>query len=323
MVQRILTWVVILGVGLGGLYAYEETRVPCREPLAYALGQFDERFGLTREEFRQVVSEAEMLWESALGRDLFRYDAEAPFLVNLIFDERQERTLDQQKLAATLETTQDAQAAVRKRYETNAAALDALRADYDAELVALKQSLDRYNARVAKWNASDRTDEDELDWLRREEKRLDRSVRDVEELRQQVNAAVGEVNRYAKEEEKVVERYNAELDTFTQTYGAGGAFDQGMYQGASIDIYQFDDRDHLRLALVHELGHALGLDHVANPRSVMYPVVSEQDVAEIALSPEDRTELDRICSVTAVDLLLRDSRAAWSKLRMSVVTVSQ
>ena len=312
ILNRIFAWVIILGVGVGILYAFESGRVPCRGPLEYGIGQFDSRFGITPDEFRRAIAEAERPWETALGRELFQYRADALFPVNLIFDERQQRTLDGKKLEDDLADVTATQASIREKYEANAAALDARRTEYDASLARFERDLARYNARVAEWNAGDRDDEDELDWLRSEEKRLDQSQRELETLRGKVNALVAIVNRYAKEEEKVVDRYNAEVETFTETYGTGEEFDQGIYKGTAIDIYQFDDRDHLVMVLTHELGHALGLEHVANPESIMYPVLEAQDLEQLALSIEDRSALDAVCSVTAWDLLGRDLGQVWS-----------
>lgn len=312
MISRIFTWIIILGVAFGALYAFESSRVPCREPLAYTIGQFDARFGITEDEFRQAITEAERPWETALGRELFQYQAGALFPVNLVFDERQERTIDGKKLEDDLAAVEATQATIREKYDANVAALDTRRKEYTAVLAHFERDLARYNERVAEWNRSDRTDEDELDWLRAEEKRLERAGRDLETLREKVNALVAIVNRYAKEEEKVVDRYNTQVETFAETYGTAEEFDQGIYAGTAIDIYQFDDREHLVVALVHELGHALGIGHVENPKSIMYPVLEEQDLDRLALSAEDRSALDTVCSVTAWGLLSRDLRQVWS-----------
>lgn len=311
MRKRIFSWITIISFGIGVLYAFESARLPCQHPLEYRDGQFDNRFGISRDEFRTAIHEAEAPWEAALDHDLFEYRDGASFPVNLVFDERQQRTIDSQKLADERTDVGASQADIREKYTANAALLDTRRKEYTAVLTQFERDLERYNRRVLEWNASDRIDEDEFDQLHTEGRRLAEAERDLEVLRGNVNALVALVNRYAKEEEKIVDRYNAKVETFTETYGAGGTFDQGVYGGTAIDIYQFDDRNHLVMALAHEFGHALGIGHVADPKSIMYPILAEQDLDPPIPSSEDREALIAVCSVTAWDLLDRDLRHAW------------
>lgn len=311
MTKRISLWILIIIAAFGGLYAFESSRVPCRIALVYTIGQFDERFGISKADFQAALAEAEEPWETLVRRDLFRYDETAAFPVNLIFDERQARTIESQKLEQELTTVQSKQESIKEKYNRLAAELKSARQDYDSSLAAFEARLKRYNIRVVEWNESDRTDEDEVEWLREEERALERNQDTLEAKRRKVNGLVADVNRYAKEEEKIIDRYNAELDEFTEVYGTGAAFDQGIYSGEGIDIYQFDDRNHLRMVLTHELGHALGLGHVDNPESIMYPMMGEQDVENLALSKEDESALLGVCSVTAWDLLYRDLRKVW------------
>ncbi len=314
MGKRILTWGLIIGLACGGLYLFESGRVPCQAPLQYAIGQFDARFRLSEGEFRSALAEAERPWEEALGRNLFQYNEQSTFPVNLIFDERQARTIESQSLEKEFATVQSKQESIKSQYDKFALELDRVKSEHAKLLAAFEKNLSEYNARVAAWNAGSRTDESELEWLRDAEVRLKRDQDALEAKRLRANSLVAQVNRYAKEEENVITRYNAKLDDFTETYGTGEAFDQGMYRGESIDIYQFDDRSHLRMVLVHELGHALGLGHVENPKSIMYPMMGEQDVAQLALSAEDRAELHQVCSVTALDLLFFDFKRAFELL---------
>ncbi len=314
MVVRIFSWIAILGLTLGTLYAFEYTRVPCQQALTYSIGQFDARFGLSETEFRIAVAQAEAPWEAALGRNLFQYEAGALFPVNLIFDERQARTQESQKLEREWDAVQSKQTTIKGKFDVLSTELAKARQAYDASIASFEARLDRYNQRVAEWNQGDRLDTGEFDAIRSDAKKLKAEQPVIESQRLRVNALVTEVNRYAKEEEKVVERYNSRVEEFTEQYGTEGSFDQGVYAGQSIDIYQFDDRDHLAMVLVHELGHALGLGHVENPRSIMYPVMGEQDIQQMEFSKEDRAALTSVCSVTAWDLMLRDTREAWSLL---------
>ena len=78
--------------------------------------------------------------------------------------------------------------------------------------------------------------------------------------------------------------------------GAGEKFSAGEYirdeTGERINIYQFDGRDKLIRVLAHELGHALGLDHVDDPASVMYEMNSGTGET---LGAGDIAELRKLC----------------------------
>jgi hypothetical protein len=64
-------------------------------------------------------------------------------------------------------------------------------------------------------------------------------------------------------------------------------------KGERIVVYAFDDQEHLRRIFAHELGHALGLEHVGGEDSVMYPINKGND---LRLSAEDKAELERVCN---------------------------
>lgn len=314
MLKSFIIWVIIVATAIGGLYGFERLRVPCQQALLYTVGSFDARFGITEDEFRQTISQAEKPWEEALGYDIFRYDLNATFPINLIFDERQARTIESQALGAEWTAAQSQQSTIQGQYESLSSELTKARRAYDASVADFDERLARYNSRVAHWNSGPRIDQAELNQIQREEKRLRQDQARLEGDRNRVNALIAEANRYVRAGEQIAEAYNERLETFTKTYGTGGLFDQGVYEGTGIDIFQFDDRDHLRMVLVHELGHALGVEHVAGPTSIMYPTLGAQDVKHIALSAEDRAALTQVCSVTAWDLLLRDTFQAWSLL---------
>jgi len=67
--------------------------LPCGAPIPYRIGEIDERFGMTREEFLSALQSAEKIWEKPSGMDLFTYsNAGSAMPVNFVYDQRQATT---------------------------------------------------------------------------------------------------------------------------------------------------------------------------------------------------------------------------------------
>jgi hypothetical protein len=70
-----------------------ETFAPCKRPITYMLGRFDDRFGISRDYYLSALAEAEAIWEDPSSRNLFAFATGTGVVkVNLIYDYRQEAT---------------------------------------------------------------------------------------------------------------------------------------------------------------------------------------------------------------------------------------
>src|SRR6185369_17119194 len=80
---------IFLGPLKGALTEFEARYFPCRQPIAYSLGQFDTKFGISKTDFLIAVATAEEIWEKSAGKQLFEYAPDGALKINLIYDARQ------------------------------------------------------------------------------------------------------------------------------------------------------------------------------------------------------------------------------------------
>ena len=272
--------------------------LPCEKSIAYAIGAFDRRFGISQKYFLDALSEAEAIWEDSIGKELFTYAPEnGELLVNLIYDYRQEVTGTLSGLEDVLEENETTYKALQNKYAGLKAEYNNVKSVYDTRVSAFNEREISYQQKVETWNSGKRTSREQFNELEREKRALETEVQELKiletrlnEMVRVINTLVGTLNRLAKSLNLNVEKYN--------TIGAsrGETFTGGIYRSAQgvqgIDIYEFSSRDKLLRILAHELGHALGLEHNDDPKAVMYRL-NEGDTK--VLTASDIAALQTLC----------------------------
>lgn len=298
--KRFLTYIFFLGAL--GLFGYEFKGYffppsPCAEPIEYALGDFAPEFKITEEYFLDAIRDAEEIWEKARGQELFTYDPKAKgravLQVNLIYDYRQQATRELSRIGTALDENQESYDALRAEF-------DRLRRQYEKEKSALLADVASFRERqvafekeVSYWNSKGGAPEPKYDELEEERKDLEAEAGRLRLQEEDVNGMAGEVNDLVAEINKLAKKLNLAVEDYNAVSGTRGeTFEEGLYiqDGTSrkINIYEFSDRAELVRLLAHELGHALDLEHVADPEAIMYElnksenlVPTEADIAEL------------------------------------------
>lgn len=269
----------------------------CDETLYYSLGDIDPRFNISQEDILTILSEAENVWERELGKNVFEYRQGAKFKVNFIFDERQKRANDQTNLDKELNELEYNKEGLSQEYQAIYANYQAKVSIYEKNAREYEEKIKEYEKRVKKWNKADDRSKEEYEELKKEESSINSQRKEVEKSTSEINKLADQLNALAKKEKKMTINYNEKVNTYKEKYGDSLEFNQGEYDGLGIDIYQFHERNDLKLVLAHELGHSLGVNHVENSESLMYYLMENQDLDNIHLTQEDLGVIKNICKI--------------------------
>ncbi len=256
-------------------------------PVNYSLGQFDERFGISRERFLQIAEEAKKVWEDAAGKRLFHLFPDGAMKINLIFDWRQERLLEAKKAKAVIDETGKSFDQMQSDYNEQGRVLDQYRRSYEESAQTYKIHLDEYNLRVARWNESREHSDSEYNALQSAKKEIEDEQNAIEKKRIEMNTRGEDFNKLGEKLTGMARNHNVDVENFNGTFVQSRDFEKGLFDGKAINIYEFEKEDDLKIALVHEFGHAIGLGHVDNPKAIMYRKLAVQDMTTIRLTSDD------------------------------------
>jgi hypothetical protein len=266
----------------GAAYMIVNAKGACETAIPYRIGTVDPRFGISAEQLRKAAIEAATTWDSPSHPALFAYDPNAELTINLVFDWRQQTT---QTGLAEVERVKALQASL----ETMEATLGPRRVSFERSEKEFSRRLAQHNARVERWNRS-----------RGASGSREQILVEEQSLMQRQRVLIRERDRLNREIERhngIVNDLNGRIERLKRDVMSGRSFEKGLYSTPRgkprIDIFQFEAVADLVLTLAHEFGHALGLPHGSDPKSLMFPYLISQ---KRALSVEDQRLLKAYCS---------------------------
>ena len=265
---------------------------PLDTRLRYRIGEVDPRFHVSKQQVQNLAQQATDIWHQGTMKSLFVYDDHAKLTINLIYDERQAESIARSQELRILQNTQQYTQSEKQKIQQLHAELDRTNDELDLQKTNYQRKVDQYNQLINTLNQShqnlDATARLQLD------QQKNQLIIEQNQLKQQLdiyNQKVYELNRQVEQLNAVNQQYNQSVDHFNSRFQPR-QFDKGVFDGKTINIYEFTSNEDLRVTIAHELGHALGLAHNNDPKALMYPMMKEQDLKNFRLTTADLAMLN-------------------------------
>ncbi len=270
---------------------------PCSSPITYSIGTIDPGYAITPEELAGVLKEAETAWEIPARRNLFEFrQSSGAVTILLVYDKRQ-AALDKLKtLGITTDQTLSSYKELKARYEALLAQVDEEDARLKGVVARYKERESAYNAEVRRLNQKGTATPAQVRRVNNAREALAAQFGGIKMIETAVNADVDTLNALGTTLNQLIVQLGINVAQYNRAGSAIGRYEEGLYRISggiqTIEVYKYTDRAQLVSLLAHELGHALGLEHVPGTGSLMSPVNNGRS---LNLTDNDIRELNRVC----------------------------
>lgn len=258
-----------------------QVRYNTEHSLHYRIANFDPRLKISQQQMIDLSKQAAAIWEKDTGQHYFVYDPEAEFSIHLVFDQRQIRSMKRAESLNQLEHEQQIWLnenqqlqQLKQNVAQSKMQLELQKTEYQTRVENLQQHKQRGSIKTL-FTSIQKQQQD----LEQQSAQLQTRIAKHQQLVQQLDLQT-------EKSKQLYQQLTQSIAEFNQTFKPQ-TLHKGQFDGDKIFIYEFSSIDDLRLTLAHEFGHALGLKHTQDPKSLMYPRIKAQDAKDFKLTNTD------------------------------------
>jgi len=273
----------------------------CVYPKTYELVSIDPRFNLSTSTLRKNLNIALTAWNKKVGTEVFSLTdtpSTKSIKLSFVFDERQSSTLTMKTIKNSIDSGKEDYTSLKTKYELAVANHRQLLSDYNQIFADYEARGKKLEADISYWNRQGGAPKDVYNNLNLEKTSLNELTQTLSEKARVINALVVEINDLASALNSLSKNLNLEVNNYNSSDLVGKEFEEGLYTlnggKQDIKIFQYDGVIKLQNILVHEFGHALGLDHNISEQSVMYRLNTSKTQTILV---SDIENLKKLCPV--------------------------
>ncbi|HKL15997.1 MAG TPA: matrixin family metalloprotease [Balneolaceae bacterium] len=286
-----------------GVEAFSKTP-PCSQPLRYTIGSIDPRFSITKPELEEAVETAVNVWNSGSETVLLAKregDAlQGDIIVQLVYDERQERTDLEIRFRERIRSQQIRLDRQQLQHEAKRESFDRQSSEYKEFAGRTSERLEDLNKWVTEKNENGGFIGADLEEFTRRKNDVEEAQESVLQKQQELDRLARSINNEMDELNEKFDAHNKLIDQYNDEFAGDLRFAKATYQktsdGGVVTVNQFINEKELVLILAHELGHALGISHLRQPESIMYSQMGKQQLnPSIQLTQSDMQAAEQLC----------------------------
>lgn len=284
MIKRIFPWffiIILLALSVFAYIYFESIKDEsfCSTPITYTIGKIDDRFKISQDELKDITGSASKIWSNTKGSPLFVYDQNSTLDINMVYSEAHTilRTISNDESTVNNEQLKLTESLV----------------EYEKKRKALQSKIDRLNSDIKSWNDRGGATQEEFDKIKQKNQ-------DIKSEIESFNAYSNALNLKSQDYNFDVSKLNDNITKFNDRLQENP--EMGVYVSGDnkIEIYFYENKKDLENVIAHELGHALGLDHIIAADAIMNPQSSpnthftKEDADLLADFCKNNTKIDRI-----------------------------